>query len=283
MLTRILSMLCVLALSLSSALAADADLQQYNRAAIDVEAVCGANPLTSSLLLVRDGKLITADANGAFRAPINRSVRLMADYMTCVRCMVSGACAGVNLRTLKSLHVDGSGGAVSSATSNTIKVSSGSGTAEVGPGGFQVTAAGGGYHQMSDGYSKFTNTSAGGGNPLKNIPISNEVRPINIVKAWFRVTTDGLGNLSIIDGHNISSCSIGATNTIDCTMSITLDSTNYVALVNGQVSAVTAAMQCSPQTGSTMTCIFQPISGPVLSCATNQCVMSVIVVGRLTT
>lgn len=282
MLVRILFALFVLSLANPSH-AADSDLQQYNRAAVDVEAVCGANPLTSSLLLVRDGKLITADANGVFRAPINRSVRQLAEYMACTRCMVSGSCAGVNLRTLKSLHIDGTGGLVSSATSNTMKVSSGAGVTEVGPGGVQITASGGGYHQMADGYSKFTGTVAGGGNPAMGAPISNEVRPINIVKAWFRVTTDGLGNISIIDGHNIASCSIGMTNTIDCTMSITLDSTNYVALANGQVSAVTAAWQCSPQTGSTMTCIVQPVSGPTLSCATNQCVMSVIVVGRLTT
>lgn len=281
LLARLLA-LCVLLASMPS-LAADSDLQQYTRASIDVEAVCGANPLSSSLLLVRDGKLITADNNGASKAPINRSVRQLADYMACVRCMVSGACVGVNVRTLKSLHIDGTGGAVSTATANTIKVNNGFGVAEMGPGGFQVTATGGGYHQLADGYSKFTSTVAGGGNPLMGAPISNEVRPINIVKAWFRVTTDGAGNISIIDGHNISSCSIGGVNTIDCTMSISLDSTNYVAIANGQVSAVTAAMQCSPQTGSTMTCIFQPVSGPSLSCATNQCVMSVIVIGRLTT
>lgn len=280
-LARLLA-LCVL-LAATPSLAADSDLQQYTRAPIDVEAVCGANPLSSSLLLVRDGKLITADNNGAFKAPINRSVKQIADYMTCVRCMVSGACVGVNVRTLKSLHIDGTGGAVSTATANTIKVNNGFGVAEMGPGGFQVTATGGGYHQLADGYSKFTSTVAGGGNPLMGAPISNEVRPINIVKAWFRVTTDGAGNISIIDGHNISSCSIGGVNTIDCTMSISLDSTNYVAIANGQVSAVTAAMQCIPQTGSTMTCIFQPVSGPSLSCATNQCVMSVIVIGRLTT
>lgn len=282
MITRIL--LALFALSLcSTSHAADADLQQYSRAAIDVEAVCGANPLTSSLLLVRDGKLITADANGVFRAPINRSVRQMADYMTCVRCMVSGACAGVNLRTLKSLHVDGTGGLVSSATANTIKVSSGAGTAEVGPGGFQVTAAGGGYHQISDGYSKFTNTVASGGNPAMGAPISNEVRPLNIAKAWFRVTTDGVGGITIVDGHNVTNCTNGGVNTIDCTLSIALDNTSFVALVNGQVAGTTAVMQCIPQTTSTMTCVFQPIAGPLLSCAANQCVMSVIVMGRLTT
>ena len=35
--------------------AADADLQQYNRLAADVETACGADPLTSSLLLPVDG------------------------------------------------------------------------------------------------------------------------------------------------------------------------------------------------------------------------------------
>ena len=118
LLARLLA-LCVLLASMPS-LAADSDLQQYTRASIDVEAVCGANPLSSSLLLVRDGKLITADNNGAFKAPINRSVKQIADYMTCVRCMVSGACAGVNLRTLKSLQIDGVGGNVATASAGTI-------------------------------------------------------------------------------------------------------------------------------------------------------------------
>ena len=103
--------------------AADADLQQYNRLAADVETACGADPLTSSLLLPVDGKIITADNNAVGRAPVNRSLKQIAQYMACVRCMVSGTCVGVNRRTLKSLEVDGSGGAVSSASAGTIVAS----------------------------------------------------------------------------------------------------------------------------------------------------------------
>lgn len=118
--------LCLVGLILLSSLpatAADADLVQYNRLAADVEAACGANPLTSALYLVQDGKKITADNNAAGKAPINRSMKQLADYASCVRCMVSGACAGVNLRTVKALEVDGTGGNVSTAAAGTIVAS----------------------------------------------------------------------------------------------------------------------------------------------------------------
>lgn len=115
--------LCLVGLILLSSLpatAADADLVQYNRLAADVEAACGANPLTSALYLVQDGKKITADNNAAGKAPINRSMKQLADYASCVSCMVSGACAGVNLRTVKALEVDGTGGAVAMAAAGTV-------------------------------------------------------------------------------------------------------------------------------------------------------------------
>ena len=114
-------LLCVA--SCGEAHAADADLQQYSRIAATVEAACGANPLTSSLLLPVDGKQITADNNAAGKAPVNRSLKQLADYATCVRCMFTGACAGVNLRTAKALEVDGTGGNVSTAAAGTIVAS----------------------------------------------------------------------------------------------------------------------------------------------------------------
>lgn len=114
--------LCLLVLLLAPfpAAATDADLQQYNRPAVNVEAVCGANPLTSSLLLPVDGKKITADNNAAGKAPVNRGAKQMADYAACVRCAAQGNCAGVNLRTMKALQVDGTGGNVATAVAGTI-------------------------------------------------------------------------------------------------------------------------------------------------------------------
>ena len=50
----------------SDADAALADQQQYSTAAATAETINGvADPLTSTALLVRDGKRVTADSNGA--------------------------------------------------------------------------------------------------------------------------------------------------------------------------------------------------------------------------
>ncbi len=102
--------------------AADGDMQQYNRTAMNVEAACGLAPLTSALYLPTDGKRITADSNAAGSAPVNRGLKQAADYWTCVRCAVIGDCGGgINQRTLKSVHVDGTGGVVSSAGAGEVK------------------------------------------------------------------------------------------------------------------------------------------------------------------
>lgn len=103
--------------------ASDGDLQQYSRAAANAEAANGANALTSALLLPTDGKLISADANGSGKAPVNRGLKQLADYATGIRCGIVGNCAGVNARTVASIQVDGTGGAVSSAAAGTVVAS----------------------------------------------------------------------------------------------------------------------------------------------------------------
>lgn len=105
--------------------ASDGDLQQYSRPAANAEAANAANALTSSLLLPTDGKLITADANSAGKAPVNRGLKQLADLAAGVWCGTFGNCAGVHSRTLKSLHVDGSGGVNSSATSGNALIHGG--------------------------------------------------------------------------------------------------------------------------------------------------------------
>ena len=103
--------------------ASDGDLQQYNRPAANAEAANAANALTSALLLPTDGKLISADSNSAGKAPVNRSLKQLADAISGVRCMFTGECGSVNQRTAKSLQVDGTGGQTASAPSGTIQVS----------------------------------------------------------------------------------------------------------------------------------------------------------------
>jgi hypothetical protein len=122
---RVIS-LCILlgGLLVAGALyASDGDLQQYSRAAANAEAANAGNALTGPLLLATDGKLISADSNASGKAPVNRGLRQLADYVTGVRCAFTGECASVNQRTAKSLQVDGTGGQVASAPAGSIVAS----------------------------------------------------------------------------------------------------------------------------------------------------------------
>lgn len=108
----------------SDADAALADQQQYSTAAATAETINGvADPLTSTALLARDGKFMTADSNGAGSSPVNPGIKAAFDMIRGLRCAIFGNCAGVNQRTVKSLHVDGTGGVVTTAAPvGTIKL-----------------------------------------------------------------------------------------------------------------------------------------------------------------
>jgi len=96
--------------------AAPADSQQYSSSAANAEAQNAiSNALTSANRLVRDGKFITADSDGGGSSPINPGLKSLWDMVRGLRCAVWGNCAGVNQRTFKSLHVDGTGGVITSA------------------------------------------------------------------------------------------------------------------------------------------------------------------------
>lgn len=89
---------------------ADADLTQYNRVAADAEAENAANALTSQLLLITDNKLITGELNGAAQAPVNRGTKSLANKIAGLRGALWGNVAGIAMRSVKSLLVDGTGG-----------------------------------------------------------------------------------------------------------------------------------------------------------------------------
>ena len=96
--------------------AAPADSQQYTTSAANADAANSiANALASANRLVRDGKYITADSDGAGSSPINPGLKVLWDMVRGLRCAVWGNCAGVNMRTLKALHIDGTGGATTTA------------------------------------------------------------------------------------------------------------------------------------------------------------------------
>ena len=96
--------------------AAPANSQQYSSSAANAEAANAiANVLTSANRLVVDGYGVTADNDAAGRSPINPGLKVLWDMVRGLRCAIWGNCAGVNQRTVKSLHVDGTGGATTTA------------------------------------------------------------------------------------------------------------------------------------------------------------------------
>ena len=108
-----------------SACAAPADSQQYSSSAASAEAANAvSNALTLPNRLVRDGKLVTADSDGAGASPINPGLKTLWDMVRGLRCAIWGNCVGVDMRTLKALHIDGAGGvATTSAPAGGIKLS----------------------------------------------------------------------------------------------------------------------------------------------------------------
>ncbi len=104
--------------------AAPADSQQYSSSAANAEAANAISiALTSANLLVRDGKFITADSDGGGSSPINPGLKSLWDMVRGLRCAIWGNCPGVNTRTVKSLHIDGTGGVITTAAPvGTIKL-----------------------------------------------------------------------------------------------------------------------------------------------------------------
>ena len=94
------------------AVASPADSQQYTTSAANANAANAiAVALSSPNRLPVDGKGITADTDSAGRSPINPGLKSLWDMLRGLRCAVWGNCVGVDMRTLKALHIDGTGGA----------------------------------------------------------------------------------------------------------------------------------------------------------------------------
>ena len=137
-----------------SACAAPADSQQYSSSAAAAEAANAvSNALTLPNRLVRDGKLVTADSDGAGASPINPGLKVLWDMVRGLRCAVWGNCVGVDMRTLKALHIDGIGGvATTSAAAGSILTS--------GPLVSAKTSGGGGIPRAANPQGEFVKDSA---------------------------------------------------------------------------------------------------------------------------
>ena len=134
--------------------AAPADSQQYSTSSANAEVANSiANALSSANRLVRDGKGITADSDGAGSSPINPGLKVLWDMVRGLRCAVWGNCVGVDMRTLKALHIDGTGGvATTSAAAGSILAS--------GPLVSAKTSGGGGIPRAANPQGEFVKDSA---------------------------------------------------------------------------------------------------------------------------
>ena len=268
----------VIAFGCGLALGSDADLQQYNGTAS-----FAADWTAQAKLLVRDGKKITADDNGAGKAPVNRGLKQVIDIVGGIHDGIFGSAPGAVRRTVKSLEADGTGGNISSLLAGGIASSTSTDRSLMTPTDvavFKISPTGG-ETKITKGAVTFTNTADGGGNPARTTSVNNAVIPLNIPKSWARVFTDAMGNLTIVDGYNLTSCVASAPNYITCTMAVTLDSTNYLVM-NSNIGG-SPEYSCSPLTASTFRCEFYNTVPAPVDCSSDACALRVVVFGRQTT
>lgn len=275
----VLALIVALPLSLHYAFAADADLQQYNGSA-----VWSADLTTASTLLPRDGKRITADSNAVGSAPVNRSLKQIKDLLIGIHQGIFGIGTATR-RTVKSLEADGTGGNVSTLLAGGIASTSPTDRSLMTPTDVAVfgRTAGGGETKMTKGAIVFTNTVDGAGNPARTTPVNNQVRPINIAKAWINAITDGAGAVTIADGYNLTSCAVIDNNTVNCTLALTLDSVNAVAVASTDLGH---DIDCKMLSTSVLQCDFFDRGAMSQNCLTgggpNRCDLRVVVFGRQT-
>jgi hypothetical protein len=274
----VVPMFIVLAFCGGVALGADGDLQQYNGTAS-----FAADWTAQAKLLVRDGKKITADDNGAGKAPVNRGLKQVIDIVGGIHDGIFGSAPGATRRTVKSLEADGTGGNVSTLLAGGIASSTANDRSLMTPTDvavFKISPTGG-ETKMTKGAIAFTNTADGGGNPAVTAAVANKVIPLNTVKSWGRVFTNAMGALTVLDGLNIASCSASAPNYITCNLAVTMDSTSYLIMVSRVLPGYDVL--CDPVTTSQFRCEFYDPSSMPIDCSAAACSLRFMIMGRQTT
>lgn len=256
------------------AIGADADLQQYNGSP-----TFAADWTAQAKLLVRDGRKITADDNGAGKAPVNRGIKQIVDIIGGMHDGMFGSRVGAVRKTVKSLEADGVGGQTSSIDPAWIASTATNDRTLIKPTSVQVfdRGASGGETLLTKGSLAFINTADGGGNPARTSPINNKVIPLNTAKAWVDISTP-LGVVSYGDGYNITSCTVQSNTEVYCDMAVSMDSsTSYMALAN---TALGDSVECMNTSASRITCSFTPSQ----NCnGAAGCKLKLLVFGRQTT
>ena len=260
-------------LGIREAVSADADLQQYNGSPN-----FAADWTAQAKLLVRDGKKITADDNGAGKAPINRSVKQIVDIVGGIHDGIFGSRVGAVRKTVKSLEADGVGGQTSSIDPAWIASTATNDRTLIKPTSVQVfdRGASGGETLLTKGSLAFINTADGGGNPARTSPVNNKVLPLNTAKAWVKIQTQ-MGVVNYADGYNITSCTVQSASEVYCDLAIIMDNTNYMPMAT---TAIGDYVECRAATTSRVECSFQ---GTQLCNGTAGCKLNLLVFGRQTT
>ena len=296
---------------------ADADLQNYAGTPVWNDDLTAA-----STLLPVDGKKITADNNAAGRAPVNRSLKQLKQMLIGVHDGIFGSRSGSTRRTLKSLEVDGTGGAASTIPAGDIKAL-GNVTAAAGdllaPAG-AVTAAGivqstGGslVSQAADliaaattslvriGLSpaqrveignhmlRFLTTGTGSAdaNPPQGTSIKNQQRAKNLVKANAFVEMQAANAISSYDGNGVAAAVISGGTAIKITFVDAFDDTRYSVTTADvyQAAGVRYEIQELTYLRTTTECFFAALTsaGSVVDFTATPVSFSFTVVGKQTT
>lgn len=227
----------------------DGDLTQFNRVAANAETAVTANALTSALLLPTDGKKITADNNAAGKAPVNRSLKRIGEWLAGLQGSIWGNVTGVTRRTLHSLMVDGTGGNSNTAlggqvvASDDIIATLGRMLIESVSGYLRVGGAAAQRGYYTNAGLHFMDTAAAGNedaNPPGDGPQQNRLCAKNICKAWISLSTDGAGDFTIHDRFNVEEIEITSSpNQVIVTFAGDFADTNYAVGVSGSDSSDT--------------------------------------------
>lgn len=192
---------------------------------------------------VTDGPVVTADSNAAGFAPVNISIKRVKDLLLGLRGATIGDFAGAAIKTFRSVKVDGTGGAVSTAIAGDIQalraiisglVSAGGDVESAGQvlaGDFLAST----YGSLQRALLRFVGTATTGSNPPQGTSIKNQLRAINIPKcsAFIKMTTPG--TIDSFDGYGLVSVAINGVDSkvIDIGFRDAFDNTNYTMGTSG--------------------------------------------------
>lgn len=236
------------------------DVQQKNVTAADAAAAHAEPALTAQFYEPVDGRGISADNFALGKSPVNLALTKLRQFIAGLRGAVIGDFAGAVQRTVRSLVASTTPGAVHTQPAGTIRAT-GTGNpsddaivVEVGSiytnNGF-IYALGGGvggefFVQAGDGINEtgqlhprgvrflYVTTGVDGANPPQGTPLPNELRALNIPKAYCCVRMSAPNVIDSFDGCGISSVVILGGRFV-FNFAAEFENVNYTVLTGGYV------------------------------------------------